>query len=75
MKIQEKLDKIKSIINSCETYEQVQTCFSFAKSNFFEDASARIIVLGWIESKTYELHDANINEYKGLVKQIIDPNI
>lgn len=53
MKTKDKLTKIISIINSCETYDQVLTCFRFI--NFFNDLLIQYKVLGAIQSKAYTM--------------------
>lgn len=77
MKIQEKLNKIKSIINSCETYEQVQSCFSFAKNHAFlgNDIMEKTNILLLIQAKSYSLRNNDLKEHRDMMKQIIDPNI
>jgi hypothetical protein len=62
MKIQEKLNKIKSIVNSCETYPQLQSCISFATSRFFQDATFRIIVLNWITDRKVQITNSMLSE-------------
>ena len=67
-----KVEKITSIIESCETYEQVQSCFSFVRNpSFFGDdllQKYRILVL--IQSKAYSLRNADLEEHNDLLKQI-----
>jgi hypothetical protein len=53
---QSKFEKVKSIIESCETYEQIGTCFSFVKNAaFFPDLLERQKVFEVIQSKEYQL--------------------
>jgi hypothetical protein len=67
-----KLEKIVSIIESCETYEQVQTCFSFIKNPAFcgEDLLMEYKVLSTIQAKAYSLRNADIKEHRDLMKKI-----
>jgi hypothetical protein len=60
-----KFNKVKSIIESCETYEQVQTCFSFVRNeSFFPNLLDRYKVLGLIQAKAYSLRNEDIKFYK-----------
>jgi hypothetical protein len=67
-----KLEKIVSIIESCETYDQVKSCFSFIKYPAFceEDLSMKYKVLSTIQAKAYSLRNADIKEHRDLMKQI-----
>ena len=67
-----KLEKIVSIIESCETYDQVKSCFSFIKYPVFcgEDFSMKYEVLSTIMTKAYSLRNADIKEHRDFMKQI-----
>jgi hypothetical protein len=67
-----KIEKIESIIESCETYEQVQSCFSFIKNPAFcgEDLSMKTKILLLIQKKAYSLRNADLEEHVDLLKQI-----
>jgi hypothetical protein len=67
-----KLEKIVSIIESCETYDQVKSCFSFIKNPAFcgEDLSMKYKVLSTIQAKAYSLRNADIKEHRDFMKQI-----
>lgn len=66
-----KAEKITSIIESCETYEQVQSCFSFVRnpSFFGEDILQKYRILLLIQSKAYSLRNTDLKEHKDLMKQ------
>ena len=62
----EKLVKIKSIIDSCENYNQLLSCFSFVKRNeFFTDELYRWKTLIAIQEKAYKMRndDLKSNEF------------
>ena len=67
-----KLEKIVSIIESCETYDQVKSCFSFIKNPAFcgDDLSMKYKVLSTIQAKAYSLRNADLEEHADLLKQI-----
>jgi hypothetical protein len=65
-----KLLKVKSIINSCETYEQIQSCFSFINGNFFTEISDKIKILSFIQEKTYSLRNADLAFHRSEMKKI-----
>jgi predicted metal-binding protein len=75
MKIQQKLEKITSIIESCETYEHVQSCFSFVKnpSFFGDDILQKYRILLLIQAKVYSLRNNDLEEHNEHVKQINMP--
>jgi hypothetical protein len=59
------LQDIKRIIDSCETYEQVQTCLSFVdwpRPGIGPAEKAKI--LGWLQTKTYELRNQDLEFHK-----------
>jgi hypothetical protein len=61
----DKFNKVKSIIESCETYEQVQSCFSFVRrESFFPDLADRYRVLLIIQAKAYSLRNADLKFHK-----------
>lgn len=60
MKTADKLAKITSIINSCETYDQVLTCFTFVNRPFFTDILLKYKVLGAIQSKAYTIRKTDL---------------
>ncbi len=61
----DKFNKVKSIIESCETYEQVQSCFSFVRrESFFPDLADRYKILTIIQAKAYSLRNADIEFHK-----------
>lgn len=66
-----KAEKITSIIASCETYEQVQSCFCFVRnpSFFGEDILQKYRILLLIQSKAYSLRNTDLKEHKDLMKQ------
>ena len=64
-----KLQKIESIIQSCENYDQVLTCESFI--NFFkDDLSLQFEVLGMIQKKVYQLRNQDLEEHIQALKEI-----
>ena len=67
-----KVEKITSIIESCETYEQVQSCFGFVRnpSFFGDDLLQKYRILLLIQSKAYSLRNADLEEHNDLLKQI-----
>ena len=68
-----KLIKIDSIVNSCITYDQLLTCFSFTKF-FPDDISSQIKVTGIIQKKAYSMRNIDIKEqrkYKILKKYLL----
>lgn len=68
-----KLEKITSIIESCETYEQVQSCFSFVRNPAFlgDDLSLKYKVLLLIQSKAYSLRNSDLKEHREGMKQMV----
>ncbi len=64
MGINQKLEKIQSIIESCKTYEQVLTCFSFVNGAFFnyDDILTRYKVLGFLQKKAYEMRSEDLKQ-------------
>ena len=57
----QKLAKVERIINSCETYDQVLTCFSFANGTFFNsDLLSQSKVLGMIQKKAYQMRNEDL---------------
>ena len=66
-----KLAKVKSIIDSCVTYEQIQSCFSFIKGTFFPSEQDRWKVLGFIQDKTYTLRNADLAFHHKEMKSIL----
>jgi predicted metal-binding protein len=70
-----KAEKITSIIESCETYEQVQSCFSFVKnpSFFGDDILQKYRILLLIQAKAYSLRNNDLEEHNTWVKQINMP--
>ena len=68
---QAKLNKVKSVIESCKTYPQVQSCFSFlTNQSLFESDHEKFVVLGWIQSKAYELRAEDIREHLAAIREI-----
>jgi hypothetical protein len=65
-----KLAKVKSIIDSCVTYEQIQSCFSFIKGTFFPNEQDRWKVLGYLQTKAYALRNADLAFHKSEMKRI-----
>ena len=66
----DKFEKVKSIIESCETYEQIQSCFSFTKTEtFFPDLLTRFKVLGLIQAKAYQLRKSDLEFHIQQLKQ------
>ena len=67
-----KLEKITSIIESCETYEQVQSCFSFVRNPAFlgDDISLKYKVLLLIQSKAYSLRNTDLKEHKQIISEL-----
>lgn len=67
-----KLEKIVSIIESCETYDQVKSCFSFIKNPAFcgDDLLMKYKVLSTIQVKAYSLRTCDLKEHRNLMKQI-----
>ena len=60
----QKLSKVESIINSCKTYDQVLTCFSFVRGTFFNgDLLSQSKVLSMIQKKSYEMRRNDLNTY------------
>jgi len=67
----EKLNKVKSIIESCLTYDQLQSCMSFVQtSNFFPENLDRIRVMGFIQHKAYSMRLADLKDDIEKLKQI-----
>jgi hypothetical protein len=68
---QSKFAKVKSIIESCETYEQIQSCFSFVNSeSFFPEIWERVKILGIIQTKAYAMRNADLKFHNQEVKRI-----
>jgi hypothetical protein len=68
---QEKLGHIERIIMSCETYDQIKTCFSFTKDTFVgKDLSYKFEVVQLIQKKTYELRNKDIAFHLSELKRI-----
>jgi hypothetical protein len=65
-----KLAKVKSIIDSCVTYDQVKSCFSFVEGTFFSDIWERTKVLGYLQTKAYALRNADLAFHKSEMKRI-----
>lgn len=72
MDIKEKLEKITSIIESCETYEQTQSCLSFVRnpSFFGDDILQKYRILLLIQSKAYSLRNADLEEHKQIISEL-----
>ena len=66
-----KLLKVKSIIDSCETYEQIQSCFSFVNGTFFTDISDKFKVLRYVQEKSYALRNKDLKFHNSEIKRII----
>lgn len=58
-----KKEKIGSIISSCITYDQVQTCFSFVTGPFFSELSDKMYILGLIQKKAYEIRNKDLRNH------------
>lgn len=60
-----KLEKIISIIESCETYGQVQSCFSFVRNPAFfgDDLMQKYKVLLMIQKKAYSMRKGDLKEF------------
>ena len=59
------MTRIKQIIDSCETYDQVKTCFSFAEQTRPGiGLQERSQILGWIRAKTNELRGQDLAEHQ-----------
>lgn len=70
---EEKLAHIERIIMSCETYDQIRTCFSFANDTFFgDDLSYRYKVTGIIQKRTYEIRNRDMDFHISELKRIKD---
>jgi hypothetical protein len=68
-----KFERVKSIINSCETYEQVQTCFVFVNSDsFFTDVLEKTKILGILQSKAYQLRNDDLKNHNQEIKKIFN---
>ena len=68
---QSKFSKVKSIIESCETYDQIQSCFSFVKNeSFFPELWERTKILGIIQTKAYALRNADLQFHRQELKRI-----
>jgi len=66
-----KLAKVKSIIDSCDTYEQVQSCFSFVNRTFFTDILDKTKVLSYLQDKAYALRNADLSFHRAEMKSIL----
>lgn len=69
MNSDEKLKKIISIVDSCKTYEQVNSCFSFIERDEFfvteslrDNVLYRRIILNKLRNKIYELRVLELHE-------------
>jgi hypothetical protein len=54
----QKLAYVQRIINSCETYDQLLTCFSFSRvegTHFNSDSLSKAKILRMIQRKAYEI--------------------
>ena len=59
------LDHIKRIIDSCETFDQVQTCTSFVEQPRPGIGWAeKSLILQWLKAKANELHAANLDFHR-----------
>lgn len=67
-----KLKHIEAIINSCETYDQALTCFSFL--NFFHenDLKNRMEVYSFIQTKVYAMRKTDLDEHKREMEKILN---
>lgn len=66
-----KLAKVKSIIESCETYEQLITCQSFLYNNYITtDISERFKIFGWIQKEVYKIRNCDLLEHTEKMKEI-----
>ncbi len=54
------LEKIKSIINSCITYEQTQSCLNIVKLVKREHSFK---VLGMVQDKVYSIRNTDLKEH------------
>jgi hypothetical protein len=61
MNKEKKILKIKSIIDSCQTYQQLRTCLSFVDGTFFQnDNLTKNKILTMIKAKANEMVDKNL---------------
>lgn len=66
-----KFSKVKSIINSCVTYDQLQSCFSFVNNEaFFPQLWERCKILSILQTKAYELRNADLAFHRSEMKRI-----
>lgn len=71
MSTKSKIEKVKSIINSCVTYEQIQSCFSFVKGNFFTNEFERWEILSFLQNKAYALRNEDLTFHNQELKSIL----
>lgn len=70
--MQTKYNKIKSIIESCKTYDQISTCFVFVESDsFFTELEVKFDVLSLIQKKLYYLRNLDIKEHRDFIKDFL----
>jgi hypothetical protein len=56
MKTDKNSEKVKSIINSCKTYEQLQSCFSFIDNKYVcSDELEQSNILKYLQDKAYNM--------------------
>jgi hypothetical protein len=70
MSSKDKLAKVKSIIDSCNTYDQVQSCFSFVNRSFFTDILDKTKVLSYLQKKAYALRNSDLSFHRSEMKRI-----
>lgn len=69
---EEVLMQAKAIINSCETYGQVKTCFSFLDNRYVcRSMLDEIKVAGMLQDKAYSMRNADLVEHIDQLKKII----
>lgn len=62
---EETLNRIESIIDSCKTYDQVQTCLSFVNYPRQHVGQAeKFKILGLVQQKAYDLRNADLKEHR-----------
>ena len=70
MKESLKIEKIKSIIESCEEYSQIRTCFAFVNyPSFIKNESNRWIILRMIQDKLYSMRKSDIEKMKVFINK------
>lgn len=63
--------KLKSIVNSCKSYEQIQSCFSFVNNPvFLKEEWERWKLLGIIQKKAYSLRNEDLAFHVKELKRI-----